>query len=206
VAGVTCAILAKLHRRIMNWILLMIGPIVVKNSYYTSPFLIKHIRFATNKITIVCVRNIRLAEPDIISELRKFIVNKKGNVEIFMIDPRVDDCIIEECMSVLPLPPHNVDQFRKQVDDRTEILKQMHDALGHEDKKRFECYAYSSLPVIHMCQFDDTIYLGLQLVYREEEDDSLLAYSTIVKKNSTLGHEVTKQLTYLRKHKSNKIF
>ena len=50
---------------------------VLKSGYYTDDFLKRHIKKAKREVKIFCVRNIRIAEPDIIKCFREFC-NKGG--------------------------------------------------------------------------------------------------------------------------------
>ncbi len=179
------------------------GHLVVKNDYYSHDFVLKNIKKSKHLIRIMCVRNERVSEPDIIEAMKKFITEKGGIVEILALHPNFSDCVTEECMCVLPAPPKDKKQFAKQVSTNHSKIIEFHKKLGQEEKKRFKCRYFRSLPLIHMCQFDNMIYIGFQLFHRDQIDNSLLNYSVMIKTKTNLGKQIVKQFQYVMNNKTN---
>lgn len=181
------------------------GHVVIDNNYYSHDFVLKNINRSKRIIRIMCVRNERITEPDIIEAMRKFI-NSFGVVEIFALNPDVADCVIEECMCILPGPPKDTNQFKRQVDINHEKIGNLYYSLGENERKKFNYYHFNTLPLIHMCQFDDIIYMGFQLFHRQEVENSLLKYSILIKTKSQLGGKIIEQFDYIRSNKSSSLF
>ncbi|GBD97741.1 MAG TPA: hypothetical protein ENG83_12475 [Nitrospirae bacterium] len=196
-------LLRRLVINVIRSILLRIfsGHIVLKNDYYSHAFVLRMIRKSKKHIRIMCVRNERITEPDIIEAMRKFIT-EIGTVEILALHPDFSDCVTEECMCVLPAPPKTKEQFKKQVISNHSRVEEFYNDLGQEEKKRYKYYYFNALPLIHMCQFDNIIYIGFQLFHRDQVDNSLLNYSIMVKDKSNLGQQIVKQFEYVRDNKS----
>ncbi len=198
------------RKKIMFWLkkvalILLDGSFVTKNRYYSSRFVLDNIESSKEVIKILCVRNERISDADVVEALRKFIVNKGGRVELYGLDPSVADCVIEECMGILPAPPASPNVFKDQVKANYDKIFGMYLSLGASDRNRLKYFEYSSLPVIHMCQFDGIIYHGFQLYFREGIDDSLLQYSATIAVKSDLGKKLSAQLDYLREWKSRDV-
>ena len=81
----------------------------------------------------------------------------------------------------------------------------LYEQLG-EKRSHFSYYEYSALPLIHMCQFDDCIHLGLQLYHKEDVAGSLLDYCIEINSGSILGLKILEQFDYLKDKKSTDIF
>ncbi len=174
---------------------------IYKKNYYTSDFLIKHIKRSKNHVKVFCVRNIRISEPDVIKCFREFC-DRGGTLELFVMNPQLADDIIKKIMITLPTEPKTVDEYRKQVDINKKRILQIKNDLGHIKASNFHYYEYDMLPTIHLCQFDNKIYLGYQIFDNKDDkkgDISLGDYCSIIKKKSPLGKLILEQIEYLRK-------
>lgn len=180
------------------------GHLVLKNDYYSHDFVLKNIKKSKQLIRIMCVRNERVAEPDIIEAMRTFVSKLDGTIEILALHPNFSDCVTEECMCVLPAPPKDKKQFTEQVVTNNTKISQFYKDLGQTERKRFKFKYFYSLPLIHMCQFDDIIYIGFQLFHRDQIDNSLLNYSIMIKSKSNLGKQIIKQFKHVRDNKTNR--
>ncbi len=207
IAIVVTLIFRKSVLKFLKLLLLKIfsGHVVIDNNYYSHDFVLKNINQSKRIIRIMCVRNERITEPDIIEAMRKFI-NSDGVVEIFALNPDVADCVIEECMCVLPVPPRDINQFKRQVDINHEKISNLYYSLGENEKEKFDYYHFNTLPLIHMCQFDDIIYVGFQLFHRQAVENSLLKYSILIKTKTQLGGKIIEQFDYIRTNKSSSLF
>lgn len=174
---------------------------IFKEKYYTSEFLIKRIRRAKCEVKIFCVRNIRISEPDVIKCFREFC-DRGGKIELFVMDPLLADDIIKKIMVTLPTEPKSVEEYRKQVEINRDRILQIRNDLGEVKSKNFHYYEYDMLPTIHLCQFDNKIYLGYQIFDNKDdkkEAASLGDYCSIIRTKSPLGKLVLEQIDYLRK-------
>lgn len=179
-------------------------PMLMQQGYYSHEFVKKKIESSDKIIRVICVRNTRITEPDITEELKNFILKRDGLVEILTLSPEVPDILISEIMYTLPKPPHNIQQFRDDVINNRNYIFNLYNELG--EKGTHLCYfEYKTLPLIHMCQFDDTIYLGFQLYHKDQVAGSLLDYCIEIYANSNLGKKIVEQFEYLKDKKSNKI-
>lgn len=175
------------------------------HSYYSTHFVVENIKKSKDIIRILCVRNLRVNEADIIEEMKKFISRKDGYIEILSISPDVPDFVISEIMVTLPKSTTSVSQFRKDIESSYYHIFNLYEQLG-EKRSHFSYYEYSALPLIHMCQFDDCIHLGLQLYHKEDVAGSLLDYCIELNSGSILGKKILEQFDYLKDEKSTDIF
>lgn len=168
--------------------------------YYDTAFMTKHIKSAKKIVRVVCVRNERVSQADVVESIREFIENnKKGLVEIYAISPELEDCVLQQIMQTLPNPPDNVTHMREQIMIYKGNFKSMICRLNQNDKQRVFYYEYKALPLIHLCQFDRTIYLGFQMFQRNEnENESLLKYAIKMRINTKIGKLHLKQLEDLK--------
>lgn len=168
--------------------------------YYDTAFMTKCIKSAKKIVRVVCVRNERVSQADVVDSIREFIENnKKGLVEIYAISPELEDCVLHQIMQTLPNPPDNVTHMREQIITYKGNLKSMINRLNQNDKQRVFYYEYKALPLIHLCQFDCTIYLGFQMFQRNEnENESLLKYAIKMRINTKIGKLHLKQLEDLK--------
>lgn len=173
---------------------------VYRKGYYTSPFLVKRINRAKQRVRIFCVRNIRISEPDIIKCMREFC-GRGGQVELFVMDPSLADSVIEKIMVTLPTEPNSVDEYREQVAINEKRIMQMKKDLGMECH-RVHYYEYDMLPTMHFCQFDNKIYLGYQIFDNKDDKSRKIAlgdYCSIISVRSTLGKLILEQIEFLQK-------
>lgn len=178
---------------------------LVVHGYYSHDFVKNKIKSANKIIRVICVRNLRILEPDIIEEIKKFILERDGTVEILGLSPEMPDEIISEIMVTLPKSPKTCQQFKDDICTNYNHLFNLYEDLG-EKKSHLHYFKYKTLPLIHMCQFDDVIYLGFQLYYREKVEGSLLDYCIEIPANSKLGKKIIEQFEYLKKEKSEDVF
>lgn len=174
---------------------------IFKRNYYTSEFLIKRIERAKREVKIFCVRNIRISEPDIIKCFREFC-NRGGKIELFVMNPSLADDIIKKIMITLPTEPKTVDEYREQVEINKNRILQIKDDLGQVKGKNLHYYEYDMLPTIHLCQFDNKIYLGYQIFDNKDDKKDATGlgdYCSIIKTKSPLGKLILEQIDYLRK-------
>lgn len=208
--GFILAIILTYHKeRLKNFWLRIRKPFskvcLTTHSYYSTHFVVENIKKSDNIIRILCVRNLRVNEADIIEEMKKFILRKDGYIEILSISPDVPDFVISEIMVTLPKSTTSVSQFRKDIESSYYHIFNLYEQLG-EKRSHFSYYEYSALPLIHMCQFDDCIHLGLQLYHKEDVAGSLLDYCIEINSGSILGKKILEQWDYLKDKKSTNIF
>lgn len=173
---------------------------IFKNKYYTSEFLINHIKRSKREVKIFCVRNIRISEPDVIKCFREFC-DKGGTLELFVMSPLLADDIIKKIMITLPTEPETVDEYREQVEINQNRILQMRNDLGQIKGKNLHYYEYNVLPTIHLCQFDNKIYLGYQIFDNADDKKNVVNlgdYCSIIKTKSPLGKLILEQINYLR--------
>jgi hypothetical protein len=166
--------------------------------YYCSEFCRRNISKAKRIVRILCVRNIRITEPDILRELSNRI-NDGCRVEIMSLSPAVDDCIIKDVMCTLPKPPADCGQFRNEVENNYKSISVFYKGLTK--KQNFAYFEYNRLPNLHMCQFDDTIYLGFPYYYRKDtpKGETLLDFGIAVSESETIGKRVIEQFEELKR-------
>jgi len=178
---------------------------LVESGYYSHDFVKNNIKNTNKIMRVICVRNIRITEPDILNEIKNFIMQRNGVVEILTLSPNVSDEIIAEIMGVLPKAPRTIDQFRKDFCVNYNYLFDLYDDLG-VNKSHFRLFEFETLPLMHMCQFDDTIHLGFQLFYKEKIEGSLLDYCIEISAKSDVGIKILEQFDYLKNSKSSDLF
>jgi len=168
--------------------------------YYDNVFMTKRIKKAKKTIRVVCVRNQRISETDVVDKIREFIENQTDNiVEIYAISPKLDDCVLEQIMLTLPSPPLNVQNMKDQIEQYKSNLKSMVSKLSENNKRKICYYEYKALPLIHLCQFDKNIYMGYQMFQRtEQENESLLKYAVKMRTNTKIGKLLLKQMDNLK--------
>jgi len=188
----------KPSKRIPRRFLGLRGPRTnIVTDYYCSDFCRRNISKASRIVRILCVRNIRITEPDTLRELANKI-NAGCRVEIMSLSPSVDDCIIKDIMSTLPKPPVSVQQFREEVENNYKSLSVFYKSLTK--KQNFAYFEYKRLPSLHMCQFDGAIYLGFSFFYRKDmpRGQTLLDYGMAVSESETLGKRLIEQFEELK--------
>ncbi len=180
---------------------------ILENDYYSSKFVVDKINKSKSVIRILCVRNIRITEPDVIEAFRAFLLKPKSKlIELYTLCPNTtNDCVINDIMCVLPSPPRDVEDFRTQIKTNRSHILNLYESLGTEQKNKIYYYEFPCVPLIHMCQFDETIYMGFQLFNRNKVEESLLKYSIVIKVKSKLGQKIINQFEYL-KNKSQNLF
>ncbi len=173
---------------------------IFKNKYYSSEFLINHIKKAKCEVKIFCVRNIRISEPDVIKCFREFCDNG-GKLELFVMSPALADDIIDKIMVTLPTEPETVNEYKNQVEINKNRILQIRNDLGKFKGKNLNYYEYDALPTMHFCQFDNKIYLGYQIFDNADDKKNsvnLGDYCSIIKTKSPLGKLILEQIDYLR--------
>lgn len=149
---------------------------------------------------IFCVRNIRISEPDVIKCFREFCA-KGGTLELFVMSPSLPDDVIKKIMITLPTEPETVDEYREQVEINQNRILQIRNDLGQIKGKNLHYYEYNVLPTIHLCQFDNRIYLGYQIFDNTDDKKDVVSlgdYCSIIKTKSPLGKLILEQIDYLR--------
>jgi len=168
--------------------------------YFSTAFLVRHIKNAKKTVTIFSVKNSRVAVPDVVESIQSFCM-KGGECTIMTLSPNVSDDIISKIMQTLPTAPSDVVEYKNELRVNKQKYKNMHDGLGVNSKTKLTYYEYSVLPTMHFCQFDNKIYLGFQVF--ENKNDALQAFNLldacmVVKTNSKLGQMIMHQIVYLK--------
>ena len=182
-----------------------------REGYYNEAFVFNRIQRAKKEIRIICVRNSRISSPDILRALRKFVTEKNGKVELYYLDPsnKVSDDIIDKIRKTLPTPPSSVITYRKEALHNEERIKSEIQEWDSTKRGNISLYRFSTLPSIHLCQFDKRIFLGYQFFdpceATELSGKTLNDLCTVIRTKSELGKLLTKQIDYLRDNHSEKI-
>jgi hypothetical protein len=178
-------------------------PKLIERGYYSHDFVKTKIETARENIRVICVRNMRITEPDICEEIKKFVLERNGSIEILALSPKASDEVICEIMPALPRNPCNPEQFRDEVITNRKCIFDLQHTLGERGNK-LSYFEYKTLPLMHMFQVDDTIYLGFQLYHKEQVGGSLLDYCIEIHAHSDLGKKILDQFRYIQENKSEK--
>jgi hypothetical protein len=165
------------------------------DDYYSVGFLKKYCSEAHKHIRIVCVRNRRLTETDVLGWMRDRL--KAGcQIQALALSPESSDSVLVLALGVLPEPKANgVDEYRKQVEDGRAILADWTGGLPSATGFRYREYVH--LPLLHMVQADNIIYLGFQYGFLPTEDCALKTKSLRVPAHTPLGKALIEQFVHL---------
>ncbi|MET0087134.1 MAG: toll/interleukin-1 receptor domain-containing protein [Sedimenticola sp.] len=130
--------------------------------YYSHDFVKKGIDCSGRLVRILCVRNIRIVEPDIQKSILNYLRNSTDTkIEVLSISPLMSDEVINGIRKTLPNPGSSADEFRQDIITNRNHIRRLITDLG-VSKNRFTYKEYKELPLIHFCQFDDELHLGVQ--------------------------------------------
>lgn len=183
---------------------------VYKKQYYSEIFVLNNIKKAKKVIRIVCVRNTRISSPDILRSFKEFIDKYSGKIELLYLDPseNMNSDIIDKIRVTLPTPPTDSAQCRKEIIDNEKRMIDMIKTLDQSKQDNISLYRFKALPSIHLCQFDNKIYLGFQFFDPNASNTlssvSLNDYCTIINAKTVLGKLLLQQIDYLRDKYSEK--
>ncbi len=178
--------------------------------YYSEAFVVDHIKKAKKVIRIICVRNTRISSPDILRAFREFIADKNGKVELFYLDPsnNMSDDIIDKIRVTLPTPPIDAKKCRNEIEANEIRIKDEVKTWDSTKQDNISLYRFKSLPSIHLCQFDNKIFLGFQFFDPSKSatlsNRTLNDYCTVINTKSALGKLIIEQIDYLRDNQSEK--
>lgn len=190
------------------WICRRIG-VYRGEGYYSEAFVINRIKKAKKEIRIICVRNSRISSTDILRAFREF-ANRNGKIELYYIDPseQTNDDIIDKIRVTLPTPPTDVETCRNEIISNEKRMKDEIKTWDSTKQNNISLYRFKSLPSIHLCKFDDKIFLGFQ--FFDPSISALLSaktlndYCTVINAKSELGRLLIEQIDYLRDHQSER--
>lgn len=165
--------------------------------YYSHDFVVNGIRQSSRIIRIWCLRNTRITEPDIRDQFERFIRERGGRVEILALHPNNPDVILDSARVLLANPVNNVAEFREDIDKNCAHVRRLWRDLGSLSE-HYSYYEYCCLPLIHLCQFDDFLYLGLQYLKRRNEPGSLDRLCIRTHAESDLGRRLLAEFEYVR--------
>lgn len=171
------------------------------DGYYSHDFVVKGIRNSSRIVRIWCLRNTRITEPDIRDEFERFIC-RGGRVEILALHCDNDDVILDGVRMLLANPVNDCAEFRDDIEKNCRHVKRLWKDLG-ELADRYSYHEYTCLPLIHMCQFDEDVYLGIQYILRRNEFGTLDRLCIKVKETSTLGRHLLAEFEYVKQHRSS---
>ena len=130
--------------------------------YYSHDFVKQGIEFAKRLVRILCVRNIRIVEPDIQKSILAFLRGQPNSeVELLTISPEMSDEVIDSIRKTLPNPASTANEFRQDIITNRNHIRRLIMDLGALTN-RFTYKEYKELPLVHFCQFDDKIHMGVQ--------------------------------------------
>jgi hypothetical protein len=165
--------------------------------YFSHEFVCRSVRDARRIVRIWSVRNIRVTEPDVTLEFKKFICDRRGSVEVLCMSADAPADIIDGIRHTLPNPSLTIDAFREEVrTNRRHIVSLSHDLGSHHTRLRY--FETASLPLMHMCQFDDDIWLGFQFHRRDRDDtEGLPEHCTYFAASSPPGRKLLDNLRWV---------
>jgi hypothetical protein len=172
------------------------------SGYYSHDFVVSGIRNSSRIVRIWCLRNTRITEPDIRDAFERFIRDRGGRVEILALHCDNHDVILDGVRVLLANPVNDCLEFRDDIEKNCRHVRRLWRDLGNL-ADRYNYHEYTCLPLIHMCQFDENVYLGLQYLYRRNELGSLDRLCIKVKDTSTLGRQLLAEFDYVRQHLSS---
>ena len=178
--------------------------------YYSEAFVCNNLKRAKKIVQIICVRNARISSPDILRSFRDFVTNKNGCIDLFYMDPdeAVSDDIIDKIRITLPTPPISAQACRDEIIANESRIKEAVLSWDRAKQSNISIYRYQGLPVLHMCRFDNRIFLGFQFFDPSEaaglNDNTLNDYCTVINAKSALGKLILKQVDYLQENQATK--
>lgn len=178
--------------------------------YYSEAFVIEHIKKAKQEIRIICVRNTRISSPDILRAFREFVSKNDGIVELFYLDPSTNMCddIIDKIRVTLPTAPEDTATCRREIEENENRIKAELRTWDTQKQSNLSLFRFKNLPSIHLCQFDNKIFLGFQFFDPSTSvvltGKTLNDYCLVIGKNSALGKLIMEQIAYLRDNLSDK--
>lgn len=197
-----------IKNNIHYWMCRRIG-VYSRKGYYSETFVLENIKKAKKIIRIICVRNARISSPDILRAFRTF-ASKNGKIELFYIDPssKMSDDIIDKIRVTLPTPPVDVNTCRREIEANETRTKAEIKTWDSTKQGNISLYRFNSVPSIHLCQFDNKIFLGFQFFDPSESatlsSKTLNDLCTVINAKSLLGKLIVEQIDYLRDNQSEK--
>ena len=178
--------------------------------YYSEAFVVENIKKAKKKIRIICVRNTRISSPDVLRAFREFISQYNSTAELFYLDPsaNMSDDIIDKIRVTLPTAPVDAATCRREIVENESRIKEEVRTWDTQKQSALSLFRFRNLPSIHLCQFDNKMFLGLQ--FFDPNASAVLTaktlndYCFVIRSNSVLGKLITEQIDYLRDNLSNK--
>jgi hypothetical protein len=139
-------------------------------------------------------------------EETKAFLRRGGRITIMAMDPDTPAEILEAMGCTLPNAPATAADFRRELQQGLGYLARARRDVGRAGDG-LDYYGFTCLPLIHLCQFDDRVYQGIQLVCRGHEDDShsleRLAIKTSIR--SRLGNRLVKQFEWVQHNAARKV-
>lgn len=178
--------------------------------YYSENFVVNHIVKSKKTIRIICVRNSRISSPDVLRSFREFITKHNGKVELFYIDPskKMSDDTIEKIRVTLPTPPTNATNCRQEIVSNENRMIEEIKKWDNSKRNNIALFRFRCLPSIHLCQFDNKIFLGFQFFNPKESaflsSKTLNDLCIVINTKSQLGKLITEQIDYLRDNQSDR--
>ena len=178
--------------------------------YYSEAFVINNLKKTKKIVQIICVRNTRISSPDILRAFGDFVLKNDGTIELYYMDPSStnSDDIFDRIRVTLPTPPPTADACRKEIiTNENRII----DAVQNWDRAKqgkMHLFRYHGLPTIHMCRFDNRIFLGFQFFDPSEaaglNNNTLNDYCTVIRTKSNLGQLILNQINYLQEYQTTR--
>lgn len=205
------AVLVRLVIKNYKYILCRTVKVYKHEGYYSEAFVINYLKKARKLVQIICVRNTRISSPDILRAFGDFALKKNGTIELYYMDPSTanSDDILDRIRVTLPTPPSSADACRKEIIANENRIIESVQSWDRAKQGNMHLYRYQGLPTIHMCRFDNRIFLGFQFFDPSEatglNNDTLNDYCTVIRTRSALGQLILKQIDYLRENQTTRI-
>lgn len=129
--------------------------------YYERGFLTDKIPTATDTVRIICFRNGRLNNYNVVEVLAERI-KQDVTVELYSMSPTLPDEVLGRAGKNLPNPTEQGDSIREEIEQNfTDIYEIMDSELSDKKMNDFNYSFYEEFPKVHLVQIDDVIYLSL---------------------------------------------
>ena len=120
----------------------------------------------------------------------------------------MSDDIIDKIRVTLPTPPSNATNCRQEIMSNERRMIDEIKKWDNSKRDNIALFRFRCLPSIHLCQFDNKIFLGFQFINPNEStflsSRTLNDLCIVINTKSQLGKLITKQIDYLRDTQSDK--
>lgn len=173
--------------------------------YYERGFLTDEIPTATDTVRIICFRNGRLNNYNVVEVLAERI-RENVTVELYSMSPTLPDEVLGRAGKNLPNPTEQGSSIREEIEGNfEEIYNIMNSELTDEEMEDFNYSFYEEFPKVHLVQIDDIIYLSLPHYTKGDlenvaYDGQELYPSMQVPVSSPVGQYVMSNIDYLEEN------